>query len=199
MIFYHYTAIEYLDAIMDEGLSRGDGPTSARGGKNGVWLTTDHDPTGHGLSDASNSRTVPVLRTRGLCASPSRSRAAIGVLLSGVNGAANIARGGLFDSLNKSGGGKHATWFIYFGIIAPDRFSNIEFLQPPELIFAVLPDGSESLVRGSGILKASVAMGRTIQTAKKNFSVMSQEEVAALEMAMHRPAINPFIDYACTH
>ena len=51
MILYHFTAVEYLDAIMKEGLSRGDVPTSAAAGRNGVWLTTDPDSGGHGLSD----------------------------------------------------------------------------------------------------------------------------------------------------
>jgi hypothetical protein len=41
-----------------------------------------------------------------------------------------------------------------------------EFLttQPPELIFAVLPDGSKSLVRGSGILNPQRPGSRSIRT-----------------------------------
>jgi hypothetical protein len=49
MILYHFTGLEYLDAIMEDGLSKGDVPTSATEGKTGVWFTTDQDPAGHGL------------------------------------------------------------------------------------------------------------------------------------------------------
>jgi hypothetical protein len=33
MILYHFTGLEYLDAIMEDGLSKGDVPTSATEGK----------------------------------------------------------------------------------------------------------------------------------------------------------------------
>jgi hypothetical protein len=49
MILYHFTGLEYLDAIMEDGLSKGDVPTSATEGKTGVWFITDRKPRGHGL------------------------------------------------------------------------------------------------------------------------------------------------------
>jgi hypothetical protein len=61
MILYHFTGLEYLDAIMEDGLSKGDVPTSATEGKTGVWFTTDQDSAGHGLGvemDLPNGRRV---------------------------------------------------------------------------------------------------------------------------------------------
>jgi hypothetical protein len=195
MILYHYTGVEYLDAIMDTGLSLGDVPTSEHGGKNGVWLTTDRDSAGHGLSDGerwngyyfADKRAVRI--TVKIKSSDRR-------LVEWLKWGRKHCERSLFDALNEAGGGKHATWFVYFGVIEPDRFSNIEFLtaQPPELVFAGLPDGSRSLVRGSGVLKAIVATGTGMRTVNKVVPVMSEEEATALEVAMHRPATNPFIE-----
>jgi hypothetical protein len=47
---YHFTAREYLPAILTTGLNKGDVPTSATTGVNGVWLTSLPNPRGHGLS-----------------------------------------------------------------------------------------------------------------------------------------------------
>jgi hypothetical protein len=195
MILYHYTGVEYLDAIMDTGLSVGDVPTSKYGGKNGVWLTTDHDPAGHGLSDAERSNNYRFANKRAVRITV-KINSSDRRLVEWLKWGRKHCEEWLFDALNETGGGKHATWFVYFGVIEPDRFSNIEFLtaQLPELVFAGFPDGSKSLVRGSGILKAIVVIGREILTVNKVVPVTSEEEAAALEVAMHRPATNPFIE-----
>jgi len=52
VLFYHFTCHEHLEAIMRQGLSRGEVPITARECKNAVWLTTDPNPDGHGLSVA---------------------------------------------------------------------------------------------------------------------------------------------------
>ena len=51
MILYHFTAAEYLESILKDGLNRGDVPLSPTEGVNGVWLTTDPNTEGHGLTD----------------------------------------------------------------------------------------------------------------------------------------------------
>jgi len=51
MILYHYTAVEYLDAIRREGLTLGDIPISPTEAQNAVWLTTSRDSAGHGLTE----------------------------------------------------------------------------------------------------------------------------------------------------
>ena len=50
MKVYHYTAISYLQSIMRTGVRHGEVATSSSGGAAGVCLTTDPDPSGHGLS-----------------------------------------------------------------------------------------------------------------------------------------------------
>jgi RNA:NAD 2'-phosphotransferase (TPT1/KptA family) len=37
MILYHFTGLEFLDAIMEDGLSKGDVPTSATEGLAVIW------------------------------------------------------------------------------------------------------------------------------------------------------------------
>ncbi len=51
MLLYHFTAVEYIEQIKAEGLTRGDVPTSQTEGLNAVWLTSDRNPGGHGLTD----------------------------------------------------------------------------------------------------------------------------------------------------
>jgi len=50
MIFYHFTCVEYLDSICREGLTRGDVPLTRWTSANAVWLTTDRNPAGHGVT-----------------------------------------------------------------------------------------------------------------------------------------------------
>jgi hypothetical protein len=152
MILYHYTALEYLDAIMEEGLSKGDVPTSAEGGKTGVWLTTNRDSGGHGLSDgeqlASGHRVANKRAIRIAVTVPSSDRR----LVSWMKWGRKHCEANFFDCLNRGGGGKHRTWYIYFGVIEPSRFSkNIEFLAGarPKIVLAQLPDGMQRVVYGS--------------------------------------------------
>ena len=51
MILYHFTAEEYLDSILSAGLTRGEVPLSATDVLNAVWLTSDRNPSGHGLTN----------------------------------------------------------------------------------------------------------------------------------------------------
>jgi hypothetical protein len=48
MMLYHFTALEYLDAIKAEGLTKGEVPVSATDLLNAVWLTSDPSPRGTG-------------------------------------------------------------------------------------------------------------------------------------------------------
>jgi hypothetical protein len=41
---YHFTALEYLGSILDEGLTRGDVPLSPTRRKTAIWLTRNPDP-----------------------------------------------------------------------------------------------------------------------------------------------------------
>ena len=67
MIAYHFTAIEYLESILQEGITRGELPVSASVVQNVVNLTTDPSPKGHGLTDGGplTEREKAALRSTG--------------------------------------------------------------------------------------------------------------------------------------
>lgn len=52
MLLYHFTAEEFLESILANGLNRGELPLSATEVENAVNLTSDPNPEGHGLSEA---------------------------------------------------------------------------------------------------------------------------------------------------
>ena len=149
MILYHFTGLEHLDAIMKDGLSIGDVPTSSTEGKTGVWFTTDQDPAGHGLGvemDLPNGGRIPNKRAVRITVSiPSSDRK----LVSWMKWGRKHCNPDMFDRLNRSGGGKCKSWYIYFSTVKPDQFSNIEILTstPPRVVFAQLPDAHCSELR----------------------------------------------------
>jgi hypothetical protein len=51
MLFYHFTAEEYLASILEHGLIKGELPINQRDVVNVVNLTSDKNPNGHGLTD----------------------------------------------------------------------------------------------------------------------------------------------------
>jgi hypothetical protein len=149
MILYHFTGLEHLDAIMEDCLSIGDVPTSSTEGKTGVWFTTDQDPAGHGLGvemDLPNGGRIPNKRAVRITVSiPSSDRK----LVSWMKWGRKHCNPDMFDRLNRSGGGKCKSWYIYFSTVKPDQFSNIEILTstPPRVVFAQLPDAHCSELR----------------------------------------------------
>jgi hypothetical protein len=144
MIFYHFTAREYLDAIQGEGLTKGDVPLTATTGVNAVWLTTDKNPAGHGLSDGGEltcEMRVAYQKCFGVMPRegdrfPNKRAVRITVLVSSTD--RNLyhwpkwGRKRLhpqyYEVLNKTGGGKTKTWWLYFGTIPPSCFHSVELL-----------------------------------------------------------------------
>lgn len=49
MVLFHFTSIDRLDDILREGINRGTVSTSTSERSHGIWLTTDSDPSEHGL------------------------------------------------------------------------------------------------------------------------------------------------------
>ena len=195
MILYHFTGLEYLDAIMEDGLSKGDLPTSATEGKTGVWFTTDQDSAGHGLGvemDLPNGCRVANKRAVRITVSiPSSDRK----LVPWMKWGRKNCNPDMFDRLNRSGGGKCKSWYIYFSAVKPDQFSNIEFLTstPPRIVFAQLPDGRRLLVYGSGVVKSIRATGRNLEATPESVLVSSEDEAIALELKLRPYAVNPYL------
>jgi len=153
MLYYHFTALENLDAIRAEGITRGEVPLSMARIRNGVWLTTDRDPAGHGLSGgdepAISGAALISLKARGWIArdipddaeifSSNKRAVRLTVKLNSNDsdlvywmkwGRKNLAAN-WFDTLNKVGGGnrKAKTWYISFRAITPSEITNIEILD----------------------------------------------------------------------
>lgn len=49
MIFYHYTTRSAIRSILEQGLTQGEAPLSHTRVARAINLTTDPDPSGHGL------------------------------------------------------------------------------------------------------------------------------------------------------
>ena|SRR5882724_2771226 len=101
----------------------------------------------------------------------------------------------MFDALNRSGGGKWKSWYVYFGTVKPDQFSDIEFLSPipPKIVLAQLPDGRRRVVFGSGVAKAIMATSGSVKPVQELVAVSSEDEAMAMELALHPRALNPYM------
>lgn len=150
MLLYHFTAVELLDAIREEGLKRGDVPTSASTGRNAVWLTSQRTPHNHGMGDGSEIITVTQsLKTE----IPACRDLPTGAVLQTIDQlavriAVRIPRGDRhlvkwslwaprhlerdwLATLNRAGGGTAIanSWYLYFGVISPAWFVAIDHLR----------------------------------------------------------------------
>ena len=140
---YHFTAVERLPVIMREGLRLGDVPTGQFTGRNGVWLTIDPAPAGHGLGSASEMSDEDrqwVLKWRGVLP-PEGTRwpdkSAVRIAVRGLPDTGRLVRWsrwgrrncapGMYDGLVRAGGAKHRSWYVYFGIIPAEYFAAVEF------------------------------------------------------------------------
>jgi hypothetical protein len=146
MILYHYTGAMFIDAIKAEGLTRGELAWSATEVTNAVWLTTDLDPSGHGLGEAGHTLTLEEKRALGIDPSielevPNKRAVRITVKIPSTDPKLRYwpkwARGRIkpdwYATLDEVGGGKAHTWWIYLGRIPPERFLTIEVLDPAEV------------------------------------------------------------------
>lgn len=141
MIFYHYTAREYLDAILREGLTKGDVPMSSAAGYlaegvNAVWFTTSREPSGHGLGEA-RPLTEQESRLAGIAPGarwPDKRAVRITVKMpkDKLKHWPSYARKRLeprfYDRLSMAGGGekKARTWYLSFSPIPPNMFAAVD-------------------------------------------------------------------------
>jgi hypothetical protein len=150
MIYYHFTAREYLRAIAREGLRKGEVALSPTDVLNAVWLTTDPDPAGHGLGEA-RQLTVDEKRILGLppfadlsfpdkrairfrTVIPSRDRR----LAHWPKWARKRLEAWWYEALREADGSKSDTWWLYWGTIPADALEAIDLATGQPL--AGLPD-----------------------------------------------------------
>jgi hypothetical protein len=145
MILYHFTAREYLDSIRDGGITKGDVPLPRTEGRNGVWLASDKNPSGHGLShrraftDEERKKYKQVFGQDVPEGAMFLNKRAIRIAVKIPRNDRSLVQWQKwgkkrldpewYETLAKSGGHKDKTWFIYFGRIPPDWFVAIDDLE----------------------------------------------------------------------
>lgn len=151
MLLYHFTSAEFLDAIQSEGLTRGEVPLTRSKILNGVWLTSDPSPEGHGLTDGEELSPAEIrqMKADGFLASsipedkpitwvdkrsaritvriPSSDRA----LKRWISWGRKRLESDWFEALSDAGGGhqKARTWYVCFRTILPTEFVAVERLR----------------------------------------------------------------------
>jgi hypothetical protein len=141
MLLYHFTAADYLDDIKEQGLTKGVVPLSSTDWLNAVWLTTDCNPVGHGLTDGREA-TCQEKILQGLDpAVPARfpDHRAVRITVRIPSSDRKLRhwpawgkkrlRPDWYRTLSRTGGGKEKTWWLYWGVIPPERFDAIELLR----------------------------------------------------------------------
>jgi hypothetical protein len=138
MIFYHYTAREHLPSIAREGLSKGEVAVTPTLLANAVWLTTDPDPAGHGLSDAREltpaekwaagiplHRKVSCIDKRAIAfrtVIPSSDRK----LVHWPKWARKRLEAWWYEGLHEAGGRKSDAWWLYWGTIPAEALEGTD-------------------------------------------------------------------------
>lgn len=123
MKLYHFTYEDALPAILAEGLRRGDIPiTPTDKSLNAPWLTTDNRPQGHGL-DVERRYTVvdkSAIRIRVDHAKLDSER-----LIRWCDFADDVEIERDWRRILERGN-KPNSWLIYFGIVRPSAFAQID-------------------------------------------------------------------------
>lgn len=121
MKLYHYTSNFHIEAIMQNGLSRGDVPITPTGlGENAVWFSTSPEPTEQGWVEGS-------------IVDKTQIRITVNIPLSHPNlkkwtkYAAKRLDPEWRSVLNHYGGGTEKQWYIYFGVVPPAQFVSIDY------------------------------------------------------------------------
>jgi hypothetical protein len=137
MLLYHYTAKEYLANILAQGLTTGEVPVTWNDVLNGVWLTNDPDPAEHGLCDARDL-TPEERRLAGVpdgkpARFPNKRAVRITVMIPSTDRnltpwpswAKRRLTPEWYATLDRVGGGKSKTWFVYWDVIPPSHFREV--------------------------------------------------------------------------
>lgn len=122
---YHFTSSYHLPSILKNGLRVGDVPLHPlEEGENAVWLTTNPNSNHQGwicgsVVDKSEYRitveiTVPSVNLKKWSVYAAQKR----------------MNRKWYDVLDAVGGGRSDEWWLYFGVIAPEKF--IEIVRRPE-------------------------------------------------------------------
>lgn len=152
MIFYHFTGHHALPGILAEGLNRGEAPISDTRVATAVNLTTDRDPSGHGLDGGGEVITAEQSAYYRLqfgwdipAGSVVANKRAVRITIKLPSTDRNLRQWrswsrkncepGYADRLEAAaghGGRKAKTWWLYFGVIPPSAFVAVDILEPDD-------------------------------------------------------------------
>lgn len=125
---YHYTSTFHLPMILSMGgLSRGDVPISPYRSENAVWFTTDSLPLpdrSHGLSGSIvNKREVQIAVDFSID-DPALVKWTRFARIKKIDKV-------WLKALHDTAGGQSIsnTWWLYRGVISPERFASVKFLR----------------------------------------------------------------------
>lgn len=124
MKLYHFTSEFHLPGITQNGLIRGDVPTSPTGGFNAVWLTRNHKAANQGWDKGSGINKTGVLLQVDIDESDKN--------LIKWTDALKIynVEPWWAEALNKTGGNGQDDWYIYTGLIPPDKIKKVKTKNP---------------------------------------------------------------------
>ena len=138
------TLTDMTESILKGGLNRGDVPVSPTEAVNAVWLTTDTDPEGHGLTDGRALTDKERLTYASVFGRhppegarfPNKRAVRIKLLIPNSDRQLihwpKWARKKLdrdwYRVLDETGGRKSSSWYLYLGCIVPERFLTIDQL-----------------------------------------------------------------------
>jgi len=147
MIFYHYTNRAALESILEKGLNRGEAPLGPNRVVKAINLTTDPDPSGHGLdmgghvvteAEAANSATSGHLVPAGTVFANKREvrieiklPAADPKLKQWRTWSRKHCEPGFAAALERAAdptGRKPRSWWLYFGTVSPQTFKTVKIL-----------------------------------------------------------------------
>lgn len=154
MLLYHFTAQSCLPGIMAEGLTRGEAPLSDSEWLNAVNLTTDPEPSGHGLDRGGHVWTAEECAklylasgTRIEPGTVNANKRAVRITVKLPSSDRNLkdwlpwarkrlSPGYLNRLIGAAGGGmrKARTWKLYFGVIPPSAFVVVDVLEPKDAV-----------------------------------------------------------------
>jgi hypothetical protein len=140
MILYHYTSRKAVSGILLDGLNRGEAPMSETRVARAVNLTTDRDPSGHGLDMGGHVVTEQEAALYALkghripAGTVFLNKREVRITLKLPSSDTNLKQWrpwsrkhcepGYADILEAAAGGgqKVKTWWLYFGTIPTTRF-----------------------------------------------------------------------------
>ena len=111
---YHFTSRYHLSHILEDGLVRGDVPTSPTGGFNAVWLTRDPKA---GVQKWARGSFLDKTEVRLKVTVPDLAKLKYWPSLAAELG----VQPWWYAALDKAGGGGSENWYVYTDVIPPEN------------------------------------------------------------------------------